>query len=216
MFAPTVTGTVYTASSGSTPVLSLSTTTTVASGLVGGMLICIVTNPFGNQPATATWLGTPMNSIGFGAGVTFKQIFWLKNPAPGTGSLTVNWNVFSHDILMANFVVQNGGRIDASIDNGGFPNGSSASQAITTTKDNELLISLIWTDASVTHTQGTGQTQLSNQTFSTWRMSTSSKAAATAGSQSMAATFSGAADWDMAVIAIGIPPKTQGDMFLVL
>lgn len=117
---------------------------------------------------------------------------------------------------MVNFVVQNGGRIDASIENGGFPFGSSASQAITTTKANELLISVIWNDSSASQTQGSGQTQLSNQTFSSWRMTTSSKAAATAGAQSMGATFGTSVDWDMAVIAIGIPPKTQGDMFLVL
>lgn len=201
MTAPTVTGTVYQAGTTSS-VLNVATTTTVAAGLTLPMLVCIATNPNGNQPASADWLGTPMTSMGLAAGNAFKQAYYLLNPAPGTGSCTVTWNVLSTNISMTNFVVQNAGSMESAVDNGGFPFSNTGSQAITTAVNDDLLISMFWNDATQTQTQGAGQTLLSTSLQSAYRMTVASKTAPTAGAQSVGVTFGAVVDWDNLALAI--------------
>lgn len=200
-------------------VLSLAVAHTVAGGLTNAGMYIMVDSTTSRQVDTCDWNGTIATNIGNRpTGSFFRDIYFVPGPASGTHNVNLTWTAFSANIMVTIITVNNSGSPVVHDTPGFTGGGTTASDTTSTTKDNSLVLSVCATDNSVTQTQAGGQTQESNFTAqnATYRQSTSYKAVAVAGSNTMSVTVSATTtDYIMSSIVIPPPALGAGNMFLV-
>lgn len=199
--APSITGTpVSTNSHASVNTLTLSIT--VPSDLQDSVLCVMIANGSGTN-ATGTYNGSTLSAINYTTGAFFTNLLFIANPTAGTHDIVMNWSLFSTNIGVTAFVVQNAGV--PVINNTATDTSTDASVAISSTLGKSLYIDFIMSQPS-TQTQATGQTQISNFTVPTanFRFSSSYKAAPYPGTNSMGVTLGSSVPFQIS--AFTIPP----------
>lgn len=184
--APSVVGSVVTTQSHDS-VLSLPVSVTVPDGLTDSMIVVMVTAEQAGVP-TGTCNGNSMSVVNFTTGNFYSRALYFQNPPAGVNSIVLNWLVFSHDIGVTAFVVQNAGAPIQPNQTSG--SGTTATTAVVSTSAQSLYIEFIQSLAA-TQTPDTSQTSLSNFTITTSgdRVSSSYRVATYPGTSSMIVTL---------------------------
>lgn len=200
-------------------ILTMNVAHTVPSSLNNATMLVLVTSPSAASAASATWNGNTMTSIPVTSGNFFMSAFYILNPTSGAHNVTVNWNIFSANICVTIITISDTTIPDVVHTTSGFTGaGTTASDSITTTKANALVVDFVMTDNTVTHIQGTGQTEESNFTAQNtiFRQSTSYKSFVSPGSQTMSITTSAnSTDYQMATVSLPPTPSNISNFFLV-
>ncbi|MBX4215425.1 hypothetical protein KW797_00520 [Candidatus Parcubacteria bacterium] len=210
---PSVNGSVSTGAGGNS-VSTLTIAHTVAASLVNGLLMVFVTSPQFAAATGATWNGTAMTQVSMSSNNFWISCFYLRNPAAASANVVISFDTAANQPVATVVTFENAGV--PSIKGTDSATGTAPSVTVVTTKDNSLLMEWMMS-AAASHSQGAGQTELSNllSNNGSWRHSSSYKGVATAGSASMSATIGSSQVYQMSVIVVPPPASNLGNMFLV-
>lgn len=195
---PAINGSV-TASSNTTSELSTTQSFTITAPPVDTILIAYMTNPQGSSTSSATWNGTTMTRTDLTSNF-FTDVYYLINPEQGTHDLVYNFPSYTGAKAWTIFLAA-GVRGISNISGAGGTS-TNATHSITTAKAASLIIGFCASYAS-THTQGAGQTELSNIAVSSLlNASSSQKDGVAAGSQTLNTTLGTNTTWQYTLLSL--------------
>lgn len=193
--------------------LTMTGSFTVPSGLVDAVLFATSLGQSTTHTTQADWNGTVMSQLGSPVGGDFfAAAFYLKNPAPGSHTITFTYDIFGEDRAFTVVLFEHAGTPI-----GGTQTNSSTGNVATTIPTsqtigiaNSAMVQWFMGDHGMAVTTGAGQTQVQNTNSSphNWVTQSSYKTNLSIGSQTMTVhTDTGGADNGVyQILSITVPP----------